>query len=161
MRRIWATLFLVCIAGACEKAEEAAPAYQPPAMDTGTVRIVTATDTVQMPVEIARTEQERAYGLMERTTLPENAGMLFVTAEPQDSTSGFYMFRTRIPLDIAFMDENNRIVSIMTMQPCTSPQPSLCYVYSPGVVYYNALEANEGYFARNNIKVGDQVIAPE
>jgi uncharacterized membrane protein (UPF0127 family) len=130
-------------------------------MDTGTVHIVTATDTVPMPVEIARTEQERSYGLMERTNLPADAGMLFVATEPQDSTRGFYMFRTRIPLDIAFLDANGRILSIMTMEPCTSPQPSLCYVYSPGLTYYNALEANQGYFARNNITTGDQVIAPE
>lgn len=130
-------------------------------MDTGTVRIVTATDTLELAAEIARSEEERAYGLMERTSLPDNAGMLFVTTEPQDSTRGFYMYRTRIPLDIAFLDQNGRILSIITMQPCTSPQPNLCYVYSPGLTYYNALEANQGYFAKNNINVGDQVIAPE
>lgn len=154
-------MVLATTLGACEKAENPATAYHAPAMDTGTVQIVTATDTVQMHVEIARTEEERGYGLMERTSLPENAGMLFVTTEPQDSTRGFYMFRTRIPLDIAFLDQDGRILSILTMQPCTSPQPSLCYVYSPGVTYYNALEANQGYFARNNIKPGDHVIAPE
>lgn len=126
--------------------------------DTGTVRIETEADTFDLTVEIAEQGNQRAHGLMERDHLPADAGMIFLYPRPQSPDNGFYMFRTRIPLDIAFMDEDGEIVAIRQMLPCESPNPRLCTVYAPGVPYSSALEVNLGYFERHGIDLGDRVV---
>lgn len=127
-------------------------------LDTGTVRIETATDTFHVSVEIAATPDQQRAGLMERSSLPEDEGMLFVYAEPQPATAGFYMFRTRIPLDIAFMDETGRIAAILQMEPCPSRVAAGCDHYEPGVPYSSALEVNLGYFEARGVGVGDRAV---
>lgn len=126
-------------------------------LDTGTVFIETGADTFRVSVEIAETPTQREIGLMERMDLPEEEGMIFLSYEEQDSTAGFYMFRTRIPLDIAFLDRDGRIVAIRSMEPCPSPYASYCETYTAGVPYWGALEVNGGYFATRGIEVGDRV----
>jgi len=85
------------------------------------------------PVEVADTEEERARGLMGRTFLPKEAGMLFVW--PQDDYRAFWMKDTLIPLDVVFIDSASLIVDIKHM------------VAEPGVpdnrltVYQSALPA--------------------
>jgi uncharacterized protein len=127
-------------------------------LDTGTVWIETPTDTFRVSVEIAATPDQQRTGLMERRSLPEDEGMLFVYSEPQPHTAGFYMFRTRIPLDIAFIDAAGYIVAIRQMEPCTSPVSALCERYEPGVPYSAALEVNRGYFEARGVGVGDRVV---
>lgn len=126
-------------------------------LDTGTVFIETGADTFRLSVEIAETPNQREIGLMERVDLPENEGMFFVSYEESDSTRGFWMFRTRIPLDIAYLDREGRIVSIRRMEPCPSPYASACRTYPAGVPYWGALEVNAGYFESRGIEVGDMV----
>jgi len=126
-------------------------------LDTGTVFIYTDSDTFAVSVEIAETPEQRQIGLMERTALPENEGMFFLSYEEYDSTHGFWMFRTRIPLDIAYLDRDGRIVAIRSMEPCQSPYAAGCPTYPAGVPYYGALEVNAGYFASKGIEVGDLV----
>ncbi|MFO7892318.1 MAG: DUF192 domain-containing protein [Longimicrobiales bacterium] len=133
------------------------PAEPLVAFDTTQVRIETDADTIAMTVEMAETEAQRSYGLMERDSLPADRGMLFLYPEPQDSSRGFWMYRTLIPLDIAFLDGDGRIVAIRTMQPCTSPNPRTCRIYSPGVSFRGGLEANAGWFAEHGVEVGDRV----
>jgi len=141
-----------------------APAPMTPtsfAFDSALVRIETAADTHQVRVEVAERDEQRAFGLMERTSLAEDAGMVFLYNEPQPATSGYWMYRTRIPLDIAFFDGAGRIVAILQMEPCPSPDPEQCRIaassYSPGKPYSGALEVNRGYFARNGVQVGDRL----
>lgn len=134
------------------------PAEPLVAFDTTRVRIETDADTIAMTVELAETEAQRSYGLMERDSLPADRGMLFLYPEPQDSTRGFWMYRTLIPLDIAFLDGDGRIVAIRTMQPCTSPNPRACRIYSPGVAFHGGLEANAGWFEGHGVEVGDRVV---
>src|SRR5690606_4176146 len=124
-------------------------------LDSGMVRIATPTDSFLVSVEIADDIEQQRIGLMERDHLPEDEGMIFVYDEPRDG--GFYMFRTRIPLDIAFYDADGRIVSIHTMTPCTSPAASFCETYGPEGLYLGALEVNAGYFARHGVGVGDRI----
>jgi uncharacterized membrane protein (UPF0127 family) len=124
-------------------------------LDTGTVRITSASGTYDLSVEIADTPQERAFGLMERDALPENEGMLFLYEEPGQGP--FYMYHTRIPLSIAFFDDQGRIVSIREMTPCRYPVPDLCELYHPGAEYIGAVEAREGYFQTRGIQVGDPI----
>ncbi len=123
--------------------------------DTVAVEIITAGDTLEVQAELAASEEQRQLGLMERTQLPEDHGMLFVYDEVQDSTASFWMYRTRIPLDIAFVDTAGRIVAIRTMQPCESPYAQRCPVYPAGAPFSSALEMNQGYFQRHGVQLGD------
>lgn len=115
------------------------------------VRIVSGSDTVDVKAEVARTGEQRAMGLMERASLAADSGMLFVYDTDQPANSGFWMYRTRIPLDIAFADSTGRIGAILTMQPCHAMLAAGCPSYNPGVPYRYALEVNAGFFARRGI----------
>jgi uncharacterized membrane protein (UPF0127 family) len=128
------------------------------AFDTTTVWIEASADTITIDAEVAERPEQHRHGLMERRQLAENAGMLFLYPEPQDSGSGFWMFRTRVPLDVAFLDDAGLILAILTMQPCPSPNPQLCPSYTPGLSYSAALEVNAGFFVRHNIGLGDRVL---
>lgn len=114
----------------------------------------------RLNVEIARTPRERAFGLMERDHLAENAGMLFIYAREQPSHSGYWMYRTRIALDIAFLGEDGEIRAMHAMSPCPSERPAGCPSYPAGVPYHAALEVNAGYFDARGIGVGDRIERP-
>jgi len=90
-------------------------------------------------VAVASSLEERVQGLMGVTDLGGVDGMLFVF--PAETTSGFWMKDTLIPLDIAFFDADMRLRSVLTMEPCLA-EP--CRVYSPGISYQWALEALPG-----------------
>ncbi|WP_017429690.1 DUF192 domain-containing protein [Vreelandella jeotgali] len=109
----------------------------------------------RLRVEVAHTPAGRAHGLMGRQHLGAERGMLFVYDRRQPATSAFWMYRTLIPLDIAFIDRDGRIVSLQTMPPCESARSSECPAYAPGSGYYAALEVNAGYFADRGIREGD------
>lgn len=124
-------------------------------------RVALAVHTAQGPhrldVEVADTASLRQRGLMGRERLEEDHGMLFMYSREQPARSGFWMYQTLIPLDIAFINNAGVIVAIKTMQPCESDAPSGCRTYSPGEAYHAALEVNAGYFAERGIRVGDCV----
>lgn len=105
-------------------------------------------------VEVAETEKQRNRGLMERTDLAADAGMLFLF--DREMHVGFYMFKTRIPLDIAFFDDDKKVVAMKTMVPCVSQDPRRCAIYNPGVAFSSALEVNAGFLKRHGIKKGDR-----
>jgi uncharacterized protein len=98
-------------------------------------------------VEIVRTPQERARGLMYRDSLPENQGMLFVFETEQRSS--FWMKNTCIPLSVAFIDRNGKILEIRSMKPFDETP----IVSQSNQVLY-ALETNLGWFADHKIKPG-------
>ncbi|MFY0992006.1 DUF192 domain-containing protein [Halomonas sp. C05BenzN] len=114
----------------------------------------------RLRVEVARTLPQRGQGLMDRDHLADDAGMLFLYRNEQSPRNGFWMYRTRIPLDIAFIDADGRIVAIRQMQPCASERPGECPVTYPGVLYRAALEVNAGYFAEKGVEEGDCVSWP-
>ena len=126
--------------------------------DSARVRLVGKRDTFNLRVELALTETQKQMGLMERTSLAEGSGMLFVYDSTQASDAGFWMYRTRIPLDIAFLDSTGVIRSIRAMVPCTTTIPQGCKTYTPDVPYRHALEMSEGYFAKHGIAVGDSLL---
>ncbi len=111
-------------------------------------------EVFRLEVEMARTADERRTGLMDRDSLAPDAGMLFVYDRIQPPQSGFWMYRTRIPLDIAFIDAHGRIATIHTMQPCPSDTPRECPATLAGAPYQAALEVNAGYFAERGIEEG-------
>ncbi len=130
------------------------PTVEPEAAQAPTVSIVKASgERVEVAVEIADTRTEQARGLMERTELAEDAGMLFVLEGEQ--TPGFYMENTLIPLSIAFMDSEGRIVDIQDMQPLDETR------HYPAEPAQYALEVNQGFFAERGVQVGDMVELPQ
>jgi uncharacterized protein len=84
--------------------------------------------------ELAVTSQQRATGLMHRKRAPVD-GMLFVF--PQDTTGGFWMQNTLVPLKIVFFNSEGRRVRTMFMTPC---RVESCPTYDPGRRYRYALE---------------------
>ncbi|MDI5921185.1 DUF192 domain-containing protein [Halomonas sp. LR5S13] len=114
----------------------------------------------RLEVEVARTITQRSRGLMDRDQLAEQAGMLFLYDRLQSSRNGFWMYRTRIPLDIAFIDEAGRIAEIHRMEPCTASRPGECPVTRPAVPYRAALEVNAGAFEAMGVAAGDCVSWP-
>ncbi len=108
-------------------------------------------------VELADTREERARGLMERDELGAFKGMWFRFERPQPAANGFWMFNTRIPLDIAFLDQSGEILTIHTMEPCLHRDPYSCPVYRSDARYSNALEVNAGFFARHGVTPGSRV----
>ncbi len=103
----------------------------------------------KLVAEVAATAEQRTTGLMHRFSLQPDHGMLFVfeRAEPQ----GFWMRNTFIPLSIAFIASDGRIVNIEDMTPQTETTH-----WSRGPVLY-ALEMRQGWFAKRGIKAGDRV----
>jgi uncharacterized protein len=149
----------IMAAGSGRAATQAEPLHAVRADTTAALRIVTATDTFTLRVEVAAREEQRSQGLMERTVLDRDAGMIFLyNGSEQPADAGFWMYRMHIPLDIAFLDRDGTILRILSMEPCPDPDPRGCRTYSPGVAYYGALEVNRGYFAERGIQPGARVI---
>ncbi len=104
-------------------------------------------------VEIADTDESRARGLMNRDSLPEDHGMLFVFE--RDQRLSFWMKDTSIPLSIAYITSDGTIREIYDMEPY-----DLTPVSSRRSVRY-ALEVNQGAFEAAGISEGDTVEIPE
>lgn len=97
--------------------------------------------------EIAATAAARAQGLMYRKSMPRGDGMLFVF--PDEQVRSFWMRNTQIPLSIAYLDDERRVVSIVEMQPLVeNPHPS-------GAAAKFAVEVNQGWFREHGVAVGD------
>jgi uncharacterized protein len=149
---------LALFVSACDRGDaETVDAGSVLSFETRRIHIVSGRDTVPVDVQVARTDEQRTMGLMERPSLAADSGMLFVYQNDQPATAGFWMFRTRIPLDIAFADSTGLIVAIRTMQPCTATLAAGCPNYEPGARYRYALEVNAGFFARRRVGIGARI----
>lgn len=110
-----------------------------------------------LQVELADTSAQHARGLMQRQSLGEYSGMLFRYPQVRPGDSGFWMYQTLIPLDIAYLNQQMEIVKTFTMLPCASEDPRQCRSYAPGKPYQYALEMKAGFFAEHDVRMGDQV----
>ncbi len=122
------------------------------------VRIASSAETAKVHVELATNAAQRTMGLMERRSLADTAGMLFLYDTTQPPDAGFWMYRTRIPLDIAYIDSAGVIRAIVAMKPCPAVLIQGCPSYPGGTPFRAALEVNAGYFLRHRITVGDRVM---
>jgi len=107
---------------------------------------------VTLAVEVADSSAERERGLMGRTSLAPDAGMIFLFDRP--STTAFVMRGTTISLSIAFYDRRGAISQILDMDPCRA-EP--CRLYFPRTAYAGALEVAQGAFRRVGVQEGDQI----
>lgn len=102
-----------------------------------------------LSVEIANTPSKQSNGLMFRKSIPDDSGMLFSFISP--GKLRFWGVNTFIPLDIAFVNQHNKITQISEIKPLSSDviaSDNLCHI---------AIEANLGWFAKNKIHVGDKI----
>jgi uncharacterized membrane protein (UPF0127 family) len=102
-----------------------------------------------LKAEVVATPELRARGLMFREKLGRNDGMLFIFDEP--GYHSMWMMNTFIPLSVAFVDGEGRILNIEDMQPRT-----LDSHVAQGPARY-AVETNIGWFAERRIKAGDKI----
>jgi hypothetical protein len=99
--------------------------------------------------EVAADLSSRAQGLMHRSAMPSNAGMLFIFDEA--AAQCMWMKNTLIPLSVAFIDEHGAVINIEDMAPQT--EDSHC-ARRPALY---ALEMNRGWFAARGIKPGSRI----
>lgn len=138
LRRTWAAVSLLAGALLAIPSQAETPAALPSLTLQAGMHLIQA--------EVAATPDTRQTGLMHRKTLAPNAGMLFVFEE--EDVRCFWMRNTYIPLSIAFLDREGRIVNIADMQPlndtphCSADPVAL------------ALEMPQGWFAERGFAPG-------
>ncbi len=108
--------------------------------------------SMQFSLEVADTFPSRERGLMQRDSMPEDHGMIFVFDGEEDRA--FWMKNTRIPLDIIYVAKNGAVVSTKSMRPY-----DLSNVPSDGPAKY-AIELNAGMAAKAGIKPGQILDIP-
>lgn len=100
----------------------------------------------RIDAQVAQTEAQREIGLMHRREMPEHEGMLFVFEQAQRYC--FWMKHTLLPLSIAFIDDQGRVVNTAEM----APQSETTHCAEQPVRY--ALEMNQGWFSKRRINAG-------
>src|SRR5690348_4402283 len=104
-------------------------------------------------IEIADTTAEREHGLMDRTSMPADHGMLFVFPNAEPRT--FWMKDTLIPLDMLFFDNAKRLVRILQDVPPCRADP--CPTYASTAPARYVLELNAGTAAKLGLRNGDLI----
>jgi uncharacterized membrane protein (UPF0127 family) len=102
--------------------------------DASTITTNLLLDRVSFRPELATSSEERSLGLMNRRKAPRD-GMLFVF--PNDTSGGFWMKNTLVPLTIVFFNRNGERVRRLSMKPCRADP---CPIYHPNRRYRFALE---------------------
>jgi hypothetical protein len=105
---------------------------------------------IKIDIEIADNDYERQLGLMNRQSMEEMQGMLFIF--PQQEYQSFWMRNTLFSLDMLFINSNKEIV---TIHKNTTPLSEQSYPSTAPALY--VLEVNAGFCDRHNIKLGDKI----
>jgi len=134
IRYIFLLLALICSGYALAQVNMGLPTIE---LKTGIYRI---------QAELADTPKARGIGLMNRTSMPTNSGMLFVFE--QKAGHCFWMNNTKIPLSIAFIGDDGKIVNIDEMQAETTSN------HCPTAPVRYALEMNKQWFSERVIVPG-------
>lgn len=141
--KILLLLALAVLAAGCVSAPQS-PATQ--------VIVSTPAGQEIVDAELADEPAEWAKGLMNRTSLAEGHGMLFVF--PDERRRSFWMKDTLIPLDIIFVSGSFEIVDIATLQPCAADP---CPAYASKSPARYVLEVNAGFAEANSITIGERI----
>ena len=147
------TAFLVATLAATLTLTSAAVQAQNPAPAPGPQfnlsRVELGAGMHRIDAQVAKAPHERQIGLMNRRTMPQQEGMLFVFEQP--ATQCFWMKNTPLPLTAAFIADDGTIVNLADMQPLV--EDSHC---SSKPVRY-VLEMNQGWFDKKGLKAGSQL----
>lgn len=160
--RLFVLVVVMVVGAGCGDSTEAppAPAPAPTVAPTRPVTVLPTRDitvtgngkTEKLIVEMATTNANRTIGLMSRTAMPEDAGMLFLFRN--DLSLGFWMHNTLIPLDIAYLDANGKVLEVRQGKPQDDA------ILTPKQPYRHTLEVNQGWFERHGMGVGSVVSLP-
>ena len=112
-------------------------------------------ETACIDAEVMDTNEARMVGLMYRSNLGEDKGMLFVFE--QSERYGFWMKNVNFPIDMIFLDRDKAIIYIANATPCVE-EP--CAVYTPELPALYVIEVNAGFSEMNGIGVGQKVSLP-
>ena len=123
-----------------------------PGLPRGTLVVETASEPVEIDVEIAETREARTQGLMFRESLDDGDGMVFLHEEP--AAGGFWMKNTLIPLTVAAWGEDGVIHTIVDMEPCEADP---CPTYPFNAEWVGAVEVNQGYLEDQGVEIGARV----
>jgi uncharacterized membrane protein (UPF0127 family) len=117
---------------------------------------VTYPDGATIRAEVALNVLDQARGLMFRDELPPEAGMLFVFMD--EAERSFWMYRTKIPLDIVWMNAKHEIVEISAnTPPCPEQMRDACPSYGGNASAQFVLEIAAGQAAAHGLKLGDRL----
>ena len=105
---------------------------------------------IELQLQLALKPTEQQKGLMHRESLDKDHGMLFLFDRPDKR--GFWMRNTRIPLDIGYFDSNGLLLEVHKLFPFDETT-----VNSRSSEVLIAVETNRGWYAANNIQVGDRI----
>ncbi|MBI4021430.1 MAG: DUF192 domain-containing protein [Candidatus Aenigmarchaeota archaeon] len=125
-------------------------AFWPASPGSARVTFLTNQGTVQVPVEVADSPEERQVGLMFRSGL--EGGMLFIFE--RDQPLSFWMKNTRIPLDIIFINSSLQVVSIQEAVPCDADP---CPPYPSAAPARYVVEVNAGFAGAQGVQAGDHI----
>lgn len=150
------TIPVLLLLASCGSPEPGAQPAAPKWDAQGPMIAVTLPGGAVIQAELRQTPQELQSGMMFRPQLPPDHGMLFVfdTLEPR----AFWMYRTEVPLDMIWLDENKRIVEIAeNAPPCGSIDARDCPTYGGVASSLYCLEMAAGQVIRRGLKVGDRL----
>jgi uncharacterized protein len=142
-------LFLPAISASAQDLQ--VPKVPPRPADT----LVMLPDGSTVHVELAKTEAERNFGLMERTSLPQGRGMLFIHDQPGHYS--YWMYDCKIGLDIIWMDQNHRIVEMSPDTPPCKGKSDTCPSYGGKETSVYVLELPVGSIKAHQLAVGQTV----
>lgn len=153
-RKTLAWLLSIALTGpgftACAQ-DQKVPKVAPRAANT----LVMLPDGSTVHVELAKTEAERDFGLMERTSLPQGRGMLFIHDQPGQYP--YWMYDCKISLDILWMDQGHRIVEMSPNTPPCKGKSVTCPNYGGHATSLYALELPAGSIKAHQLAVGQVV----
>ena len=118
----------------------AAPAVIPITLPSGKV----------LQVEVMVKDEDRAMGVMFRPSLPMDRGLLFVFDSPE--FHGFWMKNCRFPIDMVWLDQDERVVHVAEAVPPCKADP--CPVYEPLRRASYVVEMNAGQARREKAVLG-------
>jgi uncharacterized membrane protein (UPF0127 family) len=122
----------------------------PPTFAKGAVRFPEAPSAPKLTVELAQAQEQRTHGLMYRTGMAEDRGMLF--SWPDEQPQSFWMHNTCIPLDMLFIARDGTIAGILEQVPTlndrgrTVPCPVM-----------HVLEVNAGWTRKHGVRPGQKI----
>ena len=137
------SLLVLCLMALCLSSAQAAT--------LPVIRLTAGSGNLE--VEVASNKAQRSLGLMNRASMPESRGMLFVYPAP--AYFCMWMKNTKMPLSVAFIDAQGQVINIEDM----APQTEINHCTQRNATY--ALEANRGWFARHGVTAGSQIIGLE
>lgn len=119
---------------------------------SGKVLASLSKNDTHISLEVAKTEKSREYGLMNRESMPQDHGMLFLF--PKEERLKFWMKNTLIPLDMIFLKNNEVLAVIKNVPPC-GKEINNCPSYGPDIKANAVIELNAGMAEKLSIHNGD------